>query len=76
MRRRLSATRSSMAGSRICSGLIGLPVMNRVTRKPSGRMNATTSGPTPTDAAAAVAACSTSRLMPSRWVSVPPIRIT
>src|SRR6185295_3051597 len=39
-------------------------------------MNATTSGPTPTPAAATVAACSTSRLMPSRWVSLPARRMT
>src|SRR5438093_4579250 len=39
-------------------------------------MNAITSGPTPTPAAATVAACSTSRLMPRRWVSLPARRIT
>src|SRR6266550_2829552 len=39
-------------------------------------MNAVTSGPTPTPAAATVAACSTSRLMPSRWVSLPASRRT
>ena len=41
-----------------------------------GRMNAVTSGPTPTPAAATVAACSTSRLMPSRCVSLPASRMT
>ena len=39
-------------------------------------MKATTSGPTPTPAAATVAACSTSRLMPSRNVSLPARRMT
>ena len=39
-------------------------------------MKAVTSGPTPTPAAATVAACSTSRLMPSRCVSLPARRIT
>src|SRR6266550_2984550 len=50
--------------------------MNRVTRNPSGRMNAVTSGPTPTPAAATVAACSTSRLIPRRCVSLPASRMT
>src|SRR6188508_3616520 len=39
-------------------------------------MKAVTSGPTPTPAAATVAAYSTSRLMPSRCVSLPARRIT
>src|SRR5690349_951034 len=39
-------------------------------------MNAVTSGPTPTPAAATVAAYSTSRLMPSRCVSLPASRMT
>ena len=39
-------------------------------------MNAVTSGPTPTPAAATVAACSTSREMPRRWVSLPASRMT
>src|SRR5260221_4557783 len=39
-------------------------------------MNAVTSGPMPTPAAATVAACSTSRLIPRRWVSLPASRMT
>ena len=39
-------------------------------------MNAVTSGPTPTPAAATVAACSTSREIPSRCVSLPASRMT
>ena len=39
-------------------------------------MNAVTSGPTPTPAAATVAACSTSREIPRRCVSLPASRMT
>ena len=39
-------------------------------------MKAVTSGPTPTPAAATVAACSTSREIPRRWVSLPARRMT
>ena len=76
MRRSESATRRSVSGRCTASSLTGEPSMNRVTRYPSGRMKAVTSGPTPTPAAATVAACSTSRLMPSRYVSLPASRMT
>ena len=76
MRRRDWPTRAKVSRWWTAVSLTREPLMKRVTRYPSGRMNAVTSGPTPTPAAATVAACSTSRLMPSRWVSLPARRMT
>ena len=50
--------------------------MKRVTRYPSGSTNVTTSGPTPTAAAASAASCSTERSIPSASVSRPAMRST
>ena len=52
------------------------PSMNRVTSQPSGSRKATTSGPTPTAAAARVASCSARRSIPSSSVSRPATRST
>ena len=50
--------------------------MKRVTSQPSGSTKATTSGPTPTDAAVCVASCSAARSIPSTAVSRPATRST
>src|SRR5258708_3140475 len=65
-----------VCGRRISSSGIGRPSMNRVTSQPSPGEKAITGGPRPTSAARRLAWCSTSRSIPSRPVSAPPIRRT
>ena len=64
------------AGSRIRSSGGIAPSTKPVTSHPSGSTNATTSGPIPSAAAASVAASSTVRSIPSRFVSFPATRST
>ena len=76
MARNVAATRRRVEGSRIRSSSGISPSTNRVTSQPSGSTKSTTSGPTPTAAAARVASSSTDRSIPRSSVSFPAMRST